>query len=218
MKYKYEITKVFEGVDLAHRVDSQQLDCNFTEGGTKELKCRRFHGHGAAIVVTLSSTKLVNNMVLDYNEQGFIKDLIKTHLDHHTLLNINDPIVEHIVYDPFKKLTGTDINLVKNPAISGNIVVESPNGSREEIVEMIASTIDLSNTPQFDSGCDDDIGAWFRGITFVNFATTSENIAAWLYAIVDKRVRQYNFTHDTDIKVVRVGYQETPTSTATYGI
>lgn len=196
---RYEINKTFDGIDLAHRVDTQQLDSEFTEGNSCELKCRRMHGHGVEIIVRLGSNELVNNMVLDYNELGFIKKLIKNHLDHHTLININDPLYDIIVKKPYDVV---------------NKYVETPLHRVDEYSssDQFMYTIDIPEALKFDN----DLGAWFRAMTVVSFPTTSENICRWLFNIIKPKIEEYNKRNNTNVKLLMTGYKETPTSLATY--
>ena len=92
----FTIEKTFTG-DIAHRIHNQNLDSEFTENNSKILKCRRLHGHTYELKVKLGSEDLKDDMVLDYNELGFIKTLIDDILDHRTLISDTDPIFDKVL-------------------------------------------------------------------------------------------------------------------------
>ena len=100
----FTIEKTFE-FDLAHRIHNQNLDGDFTETDKPVLKCRRLHGHTAQLKIKLGADKLVDDMVLDYNEMGFVKRMIDDVFDHRTLLSSEDPLYEKVVKNIFKQYT-----------------------------------------------------------------------------------------------------------------
>ena len=71
----YTVEKTYTA-DIGHRIHNQKLDSEFTENNSKILKCRRFHGHTFELKVRLVSNDLIDDMVLDYNELGFVKKFI----------------------------------------------------------------------------------------------------------------------------------------------
>ena len=93
----FTIEKTFTG-DIAHRIHNQNLDPGFTEGNSKILKCRRLHGHTYELKVKLGAEDLKDDMVLDYNEIGFMKTLIDDILDHRTLISDLDPLLEKVLF------------------------------------------------------------------------------------------------------------------------
>lgn len=187
----YTIEKTFTG-DLAHRIHNQNLDSNFTEGNSKVLKCRRLHGHTFSLKVKLGSEELVDDMVLDYNEIGFVKNMINDILDHRTLLSKNDPWFNKIVViiPEYWNETYGNLPLVKT--------------------EWDCEQVDISNIE------DQDIKEFLSSFTLVPFTTSSENIAKWIYGIVEKRVKDYNERNNTKVKVLSVSYKETPNSEAVF--
>lgn len=187
----YTIEKTFTG-DLAHRIHNQNLDSNFTEGNSKVLKCRRLHGHTFSLKVKLGSEELVDDMVLDYNEIGFVKNMINDILDHRTLLSKNDPWYEKII-----QIAPEYWNETYGPLPLVN-------------TEWDCEQVDISNIE------DQDIKEFLSSFTLVPFTTSSENIAKWIYGIVEKRVDTYNKRNNTNVKVLSVSYKETPNSEAIY--
>lgn len=59
-------------------------------------KCNNLHGHTAIIYVEVEGQPSEEGIIVDFN---YIKDTIKKHLDHKTLLNKNDPLVKCLPND-----------------------------------------------------------------------------------------------------------------------
>lgn len=184
----YTIQKEFSA-DLAHRVHTQKLDCKFTENNSKRLKCRGLHGHTVSILIKLEADKLVNNMVLDYNEIGWFKKLIDDILDHKTLLCSDDPIFQK-VFKPLAKET-----------------YALPEYSTEEFKVFKFKLDDIT---------DPDILELANSITILNFPSTSENLAHWLRDVVQRNINDFNIRNNTNVKCASVAYKETPKSEAVY--
>lgn len=188
----YTVEKTFE-FDLAHRIHNQNLDGSFTETSKPVLKCRRLHGHTAQLKVKLGSNKLVDDMVIDYNEMGFVKRMIDDVFDHRTLLSSEDPLYEKVVKNIFKQHTSL---------ISGISLFNEFNWH--------VRTIDTSSIE------DQDIKEFLSAFVIVPFTTSSENIAGWIAEVVKEHVDVYNTRNKTDVKLVSVSYKETPKSEAIY--
>lgn len=184
----YTIQKEFSA-DLAHRVHTQKLDCKFTENNSKRLKCRGLHGHTVSILIKLESDKLVNNMVLDYNEIGWFKKLIDDLLDHKTLLCYYDPIFQKVFL----------------PLGKGLYDVDEYSANQYKVQKFKLDEID-----------DPDITELLNSITILNFPSTSENLAQWLQNVVENSVEMYNAFNNTNVKCTSVAYKETPKSEAVY--
>lgn len=184
----YTIQKEFSA-DLAHRVHTQKLDCKFTEGNSKRLKCRGLHGHTVSMLIKLQADELVNEMVLDYNEIGWFKKLIDDILDHKTLLCSDDPIFKK-VFAPLAKETYV-----------------LPEYSTEKF---------LVQKFKLDDVEDPDILELVNSITILNFPSTSENLAHWLHDVVQKNIDDFNIRNQTNVKCCEVAYMETPKSKAVY--
>lgn len=188
----YTVEKTFE-FDLAHRIHNQNLDGSFTETSKPVLKCRRLHGHTAQLKVKLGSDKLVDDMVIDYNEMGFVKRMIDDVLDHRTLLSSEDPLYEKVVKNIFKQHT----NLISGISLFNDI-------------KWHTRTIDTSAID------DPDIKEFLSAFVIVPFTTSSENIAGWIAEVVKEHVDLYNTRNNTDVKLISVSYKETPKSEAIY--
>lgn len=191
----YTIEKTFTG-DLAHRIHTQRLDENFTEGNSKVLKCRRLHGHTFSLKVKLGSEVLENNMVLDYNELGFVKDMISDILDHRTLVADTDPILRKILIPAFSEYKSV--------------------ADRADLVALTKETRWKCSRFNTDVVGDQDIKEFLDSFVIVPFTTSSENIAKWIFGIVDAKVQEFNRAHCTSVQTVSVSYKETPNSEAIF--
>lgn len=187
----YTIEKTFE-FDLAHRIHNQNLDDKFTENKNPILKCRRFHGHTAQLKIKLGADELADDMVLDYNEIGFIKKMIDDVLDHKTLISTYDPLYEKVVK-----------RIYMDYSESGTLCI-TPTWWRCSYL-----TID-------DYITDPDIREFISSFTLVQFTTSSENIANWIAGVVNEHIDLYNSRNHTDVKLISVSYKETPKSEAVY--
>lgn len=186
----YTIEKTFTG-DVAHRIHNQCLDADYTEGHSVIPKCRRLHGHTFELKVKFGSDTLLDDMVLDYNEMGFVKNFINDVLDHRTLLSMNDPWLAKIIVPLYQLHSGKSITYTD---------------SIRWICKFI-NTSDINDT---------DIKEFFDSFSLVNFTTSSEHISEWLHRIVSGVVHVYNAKHRTNIRVISVSYKETPKSEAVY--
>lgn len=187
----FTIEKTFE-FDLAHRIHNQNLDGDFTETDKPVLKCRRLHGHTAQLKIKLGADKLVDDMVLDYNEIGFVKRMIDDVLDHRTLLSTEDPLYEKVVKNIFKQYTNTICEIALNDS------------------KWKTQTI---NTSSIEGR---DIKEFLDAFVMVPFTTSSENIAGWIADVVKEHIDLYNARNNTDVKLISVSYKETPKSEAVY--
>lgn len=187
----YTVEKTFE-FDLAHRIHNQNLDDKFTEKKDPVLKCRRFHGHTAQLKIKLGANELVNDMVLDYNEIGFVKNMIDAVLDHRTLISIYDPLYEKVITRIYKDYSDE------------GVVYITPTWWR-------CSYLDVD-----DHIADPDIREFISSFTLVQFTTSSENIANWIAGVVKEHIDLYNSRNKTDVKLISVSYKETPKSEAVY--
>lgn len=189
----HTVEKTFE-FDLAHRIHNQNLDSSFTETDKPVLKCRRLHGHTAQLKIKLGSDKLVDDMVIDYNEMGFVKRMVDDVLDHRTLLSSEDPLYEKVVKNIFKQYT----NLISGISLNE--------------FKWHVRTIDTSSIE------DQDIKEFLSAFVIVPFTTSSENIANWIAEVVKEHVDLYNTRNNTDVKLISVSYKETPKSEAVYTV
>ena len=190
----HTVEKTFE-FDLAHRIHNQNLDSSFTETSKPVLKCRRLHGHTAQLKIKLGADKLVDDMVIDYNEMGFIKRMVDDVLDHRTLLSSEDPLYKKVVKNIFKQYT----NLISGISLFNDF-------------KWHVRTIDTSSIE------DQDIKEFLSAFVIVPFTTSSENIANWIAEVVKEHVDLYNTRNNTNVKLVSVSYKETPKSEAVYTV
>ena len=197
----YTIEKTYD-FDLAHRVDMQCLDERFCDPGKavqgRSLnRCLGLHGHGAKVKIKLSSEQLVKDMVLDYNEIGWMKKFIGQYLDHCTVIRYQDELYKYLVKYPYNDVFGKQVELVKSEEYSTD--------------DFTVYKLNLTDMPECGS-----LAGYLESVTVVDFVTASENFSKWIYQIVEKRVKQYNEAHGTDVRVVSCSYLETESSEATY--
>lgn len=189
---KYTIEKTFDGFDVGHRVCNQDLDFCFTDVGNREPKCLRFHGHSAKIKVKLGSDQLIKHgVVVDYNEIGFVKDLIRQLFDHRTMIWSNDPIFKEI-YLPL--------------AEKSKLVLFDTEYCTQNFKAQKFKLDDV----------EDYVKDLFNSFTVLSFTSTSENISKWLFEVVKTKILDYNKLNNTNVKVLSVSYLETDHSEATY--
>lgn len=191
----FTIEKTFTG-DIAHRIHNQNLDSEFTENNSKILKCRRLHGHTYELKVKLGAEDLKDDMVLDYNELGFIKTLIDDILDHRTLISDTDPIFDKVLM----KTWNDYLNDASTPQ-----VLERTKWST---YKYNSSLFDLTNITDWT------IKEFLSAFVIINFTSSSENISQWLFDVIQEKITEYNKRNGTSVKVVSVSYKETPKSEA----
>lgn len=184
------ISKEFS-FEYAHRVWSQKLDkelsCNVG------CKCQVPHGHGGRLLVHLTADKLdEQQMVTDFHNLNWLKEEIDNHLDHKTLLDINDPAL------------GAYLPLRENYEKFGT---EFTNAENFITVKTKSFEYKLFNT-QFET--DPEFIKVYSGYVLVNFVPTSENICKWFYDIVSRRMELIG------VKVSHIEFFETPKSNSKY--
>lgn len=199
----YIIEKQFE-VATSHRVYNQDLDFSMCSVGIKERKCRRIHGHTGVYIIRLASDALIKSMTLDFNEIGFIKNALDKYIDHHHMIYHQDPQFEFLVEDLYRKVVGDP-----NAQVQYN-VVESLSAGEFEVKQINTSNIDNDNPYK----------ALLEAYTVINFNSTSEVIAQWIYTVAQKRIDQFIEQHpeyiQSNLRVESVSYKESPKSMATY--
>ena len=101
---KWTIDKEFT-FEYGHRVWNQSLDSTLSDNA--ECKCRFVHGHSGRVKVGLSGERLLDGMVIDFNNLKFFKNWLDDVVDHKTIIDINDPLINVIIPD-IKKMTLLD--------------------------------------------------------------------------------------------------------------
>jgi len=200
---KHIIDKSFNW-EAGHRVWSQKLDSKYTSRGDTCTACRHFHGHSYLCKVFLEETVPGKNiektgMVIDFKMIGFVKDFIDDHMDHKMIMDKNDPILpSHFPY-----LIDDDgrINLEKN-------CHQMPEGYWIPNLTIIRETLD-NYIENFNMSVEeaDAIFEIYEGLVIVDFLPTSENLAGWLFTIIEERFKELE-----EVKVNAVELWETPKS------
>ena len=72
---------------FGHRVWNQELSNN------QLCRCLWNHGHSGKIDLVLTSDSLTRGMVIDFNEIKSVKRYIDDNIDHHFLVDVEDPLL-----------------------------------------------------------------------------------------------------------------------------
>jgi len=190
---KWTIDKSFDWC-YGHRVHNQSLNADFTGADGACLACSHLHGHQGQLKVMLEGDELIRGMVTDFKHLGWMKTFIDDVLDHKFIMDINDPLLPHEVPDYYRNTIATGDTHIVSGALLLSRCTEYPEGYW---------------TPRLDLLPSDTIQAVrekYEGIIFVDFVPTSENLAAWLLGIAQKKMKEL------DVKVVAVEFWETPKS------
>ncbi len=142
----YEIDKEFT-FEYGHRVHNQTLDADLSVNS--ECKCRYLHGHSGRIKIGLKSKYLKDSMVLDFNELRFFKKWVDNNIDHKTIIDINDPLIDLIIpnFDNLWRVSTGDFE---------NIILEDLDSNEAEFYK---SFIIVDFVPTSENLC-----RWFFGI------------------------------------------------------
>lgn len=186
----YEITKRFDFC-YGHRVHNQQLNPEFSLDSCHA--CRRLHGHQGEIHISLQAKVLEKGMVSDFKHLNFFKKWLDDTLDHKFIIDIKDPAKE-LLFPILREGAGWEIGIDKYTL--------HQIGEREyaTVSEQILNHPDLEQVTR----------EIYEGLVFVNFVPTSENLSAWLFDIVQEKMKPLGVT------VSKVQFFETPKSSSTY--
>jgi len=190
----FKITKEFSFC-YGHRVWTQKLKEEFCATGDSSCKCRHLHGHEGLVRVSLSAETLEQSMVTDFKHLGWLKNFLDDTLDHKFIIDKNDPMFESMVYIPFKQFTGHGLEYI--------MVVEVPKTTHR-----VGYTLDMVNLIYVDKTS--PIYEVLEGFFIVDFVPTSEELARWLFNLVDAKMSKIGVTVDS------VEWCETPKSSAIY--
>lgn len=218
----YYIEKSFEAA-VAHRVYNQYLNNDLRDNNLRPCPCKNIHGHTATFLVGLSSKELVNDMVLDFNMIGFVKKALDLYYDHRFTICKDDPLTEYLVTKSYNvvKQEAIDAGLIKRDEIDHYDikldVVEDLDGGEHYRCYRVFVPAALRKTYN-------PLVELLDSFTIMDFSTTSENLAHWMYNVVTKRLNDVcNTTNDSvlkeilkHVKVEKVSYKESPKSIAVY--
>ena len=178
---KWIIDKSFDFC-YGHRVWSQSLDSDYSLDSC--LACRHLHGHQGKIKIFLSSNKLENGMVTDFKHLNWFKAWLDAVLDHKFIIDRNDPLF----FDIMSHYSDGSGKMDESKMIYDSLAYWIP---------------DLSYLPK---DVPEALIEKYEGMIIVDFVPTSENLTAWIYDIVKKRMSKLNVT------VESVEFWETPKS------
>lgn len=209
----YQIDKTFNFC-YGHRVWTQELNSDYCAKGDDQTKCKHLHGHEGSVRVFLEAAELDNGFVTDFKHLGWLKDFINTYLDHKFIVDFNDPAVEKIVGGEFIE---KDFVTEKSDQIGYFMTKEKTCIKLGDVVvplepleyDLTDETWGLFVPPETNP-----LGGYHKelveGFLFVDFVPTSENLAEWLYKIVDKNMKRI------DVVTSHIEWWETPKSRSVY--
>ena len=141
------------------------------------LMCRHLHGHQGKILVHMESEKLENGMVTDFKHLNWFKKFLDDTIDHKFIIDSNDPLFATLL--PHYSTQENLLSKYENYKIPDLKIIENEPIHIKEMYE---------------------------GFIIVDFVPTSENLSAWLLAIVQEKMAKI------DVKVSHIEYFETPKS------
>lgn len=175
-----------------HRVYVQKLNQEYC-GDDNKAKCRHLHGHEGLVHVHLEGNELnEQSMVTDFKHLGWLKTFIDDTMDHKFIIDQNDPMFTKLVNDILQNHTA-DIN-----TYTTEIIVP---GTTHAVGRRINLENFKDDTPEYET---------LEGYLIVDFVPTSENLAKWMYDMVDAKMKKIN------VNVSHIEWYETPKSRSIY--
>lgn len=154
----YQITKDFEFC-MGHRVWSQTLNDEFSDN--RKCSCRFLHGHQVKVRVSLSALKLEAGMVTDFRHLEFVKKFLDTYIDHHFVIDSNDPLFESLVgVWPMQDVKMPNCEIVAGQKINLDKILNANSAVMEHLESFFV----------------------------VPFVPTSENLSEWLFGIISEKI------------------------------
>ncbi len=178
---RWEIDKSFDFC-YGHRVWSQTLNKSFSLDNC--LMCRHLHGHQGKIKISLASDTLKSGMVTDFKHLNWFKEWLDSTIDHKFIIDLNDPLNFDLASDYTNSSGEIDLNRLnhhKDGYYTPKLELLPPD-SPQALIEK------------------------YEGFVFVDFIPTSENLTAWIFEIVSKRMAPLG------VEVSSVEFWETPKS------
>lgn len=182
----YTITKNFDFC-YGHRVWSQNLDPKYSLDSC--LVCRHLHGHQGSIEVRLKGKTPKDGMVTDFKHLNWFKKWIDNVLDHKMILDKNDPLIPFEVQAEHFDFEG------KIPLLDKGYY----------------TTLDMNLLKDFTP---QPLVEKYEGIVLVEFVPTSENMAAWMFNVINAEMEEH--LKSQAIVLESVMFKETPKTSATY--
>lgn len=166
--------------DYGHRVWTQVLE-HKVYSVDEACVCRHLHGHRAKVQVFLEGDSLnPQGMVTDFKNLSWLKRDLDKYVDHRFILDVNDPLF----------FTMTLGNVMLTDVFLGNSLA-----GREFVMH---------------GNVKPEIRELLEGYLVVDFVPTSENLAKWLFGIVQGNMQVIG------INCARVDWWETPKSRSSY--
>ena len=153
----FSIDKSFECC-YGHRVWSQTLKPKFSLDSL--CKCRHLHGHQMLLKIGLTCDELKSGMVTDFKHLNCIKKIVDDVIDHHFIMDINDPVL----YELFPVLKSKEIKLKDYNYYK--IIEKIPDGTSKPLSEVL------------------------EGLVLVDFVPTSENLCKFFYKVASNELKE----------------------------
>lgn len=184
---KYNIDKAIDFC-YGHRVWNQALNSKYSLFSL--CKCRHLHGHQGLLKIGLGSDVLDLGMVTDFNHLNCIKQLVDDVLDHHFIMDINDPLFY-------------------------NIFPELKNNQKYIIDHKFYKLVDIE-TMKHDQIFDKspEIYEKLEGLTIVDFVPTSEKLCEFFYEVANDKLK--GLPAKQEVKFTFIEFWETPRSHCRY--
>lgn len=230
---KCTVTKSFE-FDYGHRVHTQNV--NQVLSGSNENSCRRLHGHRGKFNITFEGPVNEQGLVIDFKNLDYIKRFINTFYDHKFILSKDDPLISNKLIS-LKKSKGSkseNINIITSDMVL--------NIATSEKISLNPSAIKSNRISTFENlydyvykvyritkdyfvisileNDDDYVNEWNTSFTISNFIPTAENFSASMYHWLQRSLEMYLSNkikiNTKDLRVKKVEFFETPTSSSVY--
>lgn len=176
-----------------HRVWTQELNPEYSLDAC--TKCRHMHGHQGKIKIELQASRLEKGMVTDFKHLNWVKQMIDDLLDHKFIMDINDPLWNHV-----------------HPYISKKFMYKVPpyKGIKDDnlwiyVLDMAAINKHLDELEGISPEERNALVEFYEGMVYVPFVPTSENLCAWIGKVVQYRMKDI-------VTVTGVHFWETPKS------
>jgi 6-pyruvoyltetrahydropterin/6-carboxytetrahydropterin synthase len=130
-KYKFVDIKQYDDIPFAHRQHKHTGHCRF------------IHGHNWSFRFTFGATEMDEcGFVVDFGKLKWLKDWLEANFDHKLVLNVDDPMVDHLKKSLGEiKVITPSIHQERDQLADFKIV---PNCGAEGLAEYIAKAVEAN--------------------------------------------------------------------------
>lgn len=171
-----------------HRVWNQELS------GGRRCLCRYTHGHSGKVDINLSGSKheKLRGMVVDFNELKFIKEFLDEVVDHHFLIDLDDPLL--IVWLRDLNVGLDDLLPIRN-GDAVYFLIPHHFGPHKDVANNV-------------------MNEFRESLVIVPFVPTAENLACWLLDWVKFQLKSKNYGVPNTASIHSIKWWETDNSFA----